>query len=364
LTRGGRWVPAGIRRHPRAYGVLGAVAIIVATVVTCLVLVLVSSPAPVRPASRATATPAAPVPVARPAVTRAPLVSPFTGEPVARLGPVLAVKIDNLAPARPQTGVNAADIVYVLPVEGGLSRFMAVYSSHLPKVIGPVRSARQTDLPVLRQFGTPGFAYSGASPHFLPFIHRARLIDLYAGLPKSAGAYSRGTSRPAPHNLYARSATLLADARGSHRALSVAHDIGFRFGPAPASARGKPTARFSATYPAASFRFTWSARSKRWLVAMDGVPARDTTGGPLGAPTIVIQYTVVRASHFLAYGMPAPYAQSVGHGTAVVLRDGKACTVKWSRPNANVGTAYTTATGERMTFATGQVWVLLTAPPR
>ena len=97
---------------------------------------------------------------------------------------------------------------------------------------------------------------------------------------------------------------------------------------------------------------------------MDGVPARDTTGGPLGAPTIVIQYTVVRASHFLAYGQPAPYAQSVGRGTAVVLRDGKAYPVTWSRPNANVGTAYTTAAGERMTFATGQVWVVLTAPPR
>src|SRR5512146_239732 len=205
LARGGRWVPAGIRRHPRAYGVLGALAIIVATVATSLALALASSPpAPVRPAARSTTTPPAPVPVARPAATRGPLVSPFTGEPVARLGPVLAVKIDNLAAARPQTGVNAADIVYVLPVEGGLSRFMAVYSSHLPKVIGPVRSARQTDLPVLRQFGTPGFAYSVASPHFLPFIQRARLIDLYAGLAKSAGAYFRGAGRPAPHNLYAR----------------------------------------------------------------------------------------------------------------------------------------------------------------
>lgn len=122
--------------------------------------------------------------------------------------------------------------------------------------------------------------------------------------------------------------------------------------------------RFSATYPAASFRFTWSARSHHWLVAMDGVPARDTTGGPLGAPTIVIQYTVVRVSHFLAYGQPAPYAQSVGHDTAVVLRGGKAYTVNWSQPNANAGTTYTTATGERMIFAKGQVWVLLTAPPR
>jgi len=92
------------------------------------------------------------------------LLSPFTGEPVQALGPVLAVKIDNLAPARPQTGLTGADIVYVLPVEGGLSRFLAVFSSHSPPVIGPVRSAREDDLELLRQFGRPAFAYSGAQP--------------------------------------------------------------------------------------------------------------------------------------------------------------------------------------------------------
>ena len=92
------------------------------------------------------------------------LRSPFTGEPVSSLTPVLAVKIDNSALARPQTGLTDADIVYVLPVEGGLSRLMAIFSSHYPTVAGPVRSARQDDLTLLRQFGQPGFAYSGATP--------------------------------------------------------------------------------------------------------------------------------------------------------------------------------------------------------
>ena len=67
------------------------------------------------------------------------LRSPFTGEPVPALNRVLAVKIDNIVNARPQTGLTHADIVYVLPVEGGLSRFLAVFSSHYPRVIGPVR---------------------------------------------------------------------------------------------------------------------------------------------------------------------------------------------------------------------------------
>ena len=83
------------------------------------------------------------------------LVSPFTGEPVNSLGPVLAVKIDNIVNARPQTGLGQADIVYVLPVEGGLSRFCAIFSSHVPPVVEPVRSARDDDLQLIRQLGRP-----------------------------------------------------------------------------------------------------------------------------------------------------------------------------------------------------------------
>ena len=89
--------------------------------------------------------PPRPTPSSVPSST-AELRSPFTGEPVSRLRAVLAVKIDNLVDARPQTGLTGADIVYVLPVEGGLSRFMAVFSSRMPAVIVPVRSARLEDL--------------------------------------------------------------------------------------------------------------------------------------------------------------------------------------------------------------------------
>src|SRR5580698_4386389 len=153
-------------------------AIVIATAGTILGLVLTGNSGASTPARHATG-------------AGRQLVSPFTGEPVRSLGPVLAVKIDNIVYARPQTGLTSADIVYVLPVEGGLSRFLAVFSSHLPPVIGPVRSAREDDLEVLRQFGTPAFAYSGAAPHLLPFVHRARIVDLYAGLPAASAAYSR-----------------------------------------------------------------------------------------------------------------------------------------------------------------------------
>jgi hypothetical protein len=283
--------------------------------------------------------------------TVAQLRSPFTGEPVRSLDRVLAVKIDNIVNARPQTGLTHADIVYSLPVEGGLSRFLAVFSSDYPRVIGPVRSAREDDLELLRQFGRPAFAYSGATATLLPYIHRtARIVDLYSGITRG---YFRDNNRIAPYNLYAHTRQLLQQAPHA----SKARDIGFRFGPPPSG--GKATRSASVSYPAASFTFTWSPARNRWLVSMDGARAVTTDGGRLAPATVVIQYTTVRTSRFLEYGKPPPYAESVGSGTALVLRDGKEWTTHWSRPSANGGTTFTTASGQRMTFAPGQVWVVL-----
>lgn len=288
-----------------------------------------------------------------------PLLSPFTGKPVRRLGPVLAVKIDNIVLARPQTGLTHADIVYVLPVEGGLSRFLAVFSSHFPPVIGPVRSAREDDIELLRQFGRPAFAFSGAQPQLLPVVEHSRIVDLYAGL---VGGYYRDLSRIEPYNLFAQTKTLLAEARRAGRANgpSTAHDIGFRFGPAPAG--GHARASFSVGYSAASFEFRWSARRARWLVWMDGSPALTTDAGQLRPKTVVIQYTRVRTSRFLEQGrVRPPFAVSTGSGTAVVLRGGMAYQVHWSRPRRPGGTTFRLPSGRPMTFARGQVWVVLVA---
>jgi hypothetical protein len=229
---------------------------------------------------------------------------------------------------------------------------MAIFSSRYPPAVGPVRSAREDDLQLLRQFGRPAFAYSGATPRLLPYIHRtARIVDLYAG---TTSGYYRDLSRLPPYNLYAHTRQLLAQAPGA----STAHDIGFRFGPPPAG--GKVSRSVSVSYPAASFRFTWSAAKGRWLVSMDGTRAVSSSGVRLSAATVVIQHTTVRTSRFKEYGFRPPYAESVGSGTTLVLRDGRAWAGHWSRPTANGGTTFTTASGQPMTFAPGQVWVVLT----
>ncbi|NBM15729.1 DUF3048 domain-containing protein [Streptomyces sp. GC420] len=277
--------------------------------------------------------------------------SPFTGR-AATPGPVLAVKIDNVAAARPQTGLDAADIVYVEEVEAGLTRLLAVYSSRLPDVVGPVRSARESDLELLRQFGRPALAFSGAQSALLPLIDAAPLYPLPPD--KAPAAYFRGQDRAAPHNLLLRPERALKAAPDA----SEAGDIGFRFGAAPVG--GTATSGHTVRFPAARYAFTWSADRDRWLIAMDGTAARTSGGDRLGAATVVVQYVTVRSSRFHdRWGSVSPYSETVGSGDALVLRDGRAHEARWSRTSAQSGTRYTTPGGEELAFARGPVWVVL-----
>ncbi|GAA2570227.1 MULTISPECIES: DUF3048 domain-containing protein [Streptomyces] len=269
--------------------------------------------------------------------------------------PVLAVKIDNAPAARPHTGVDAADVVYVEQVEGGLSRLMAVYATRLPESVGPVRSARESDLELLRQFDRPVLAFSGAQGKLLPLIDRAPLEGV---TPESSpGVYARGTDRPAPHNLYLRPERLM-DGPPGRAALTT----GFRFGRPPAG--GEPEDALTVRYPATRFTFTWSDADGRWPVSMDGVPATTAGGDRLAPATVVVQYVTVRRSGYRDFlGNNTPYTETVGSGEATVLREGRAYEARWNRPTAEDGTSFTTGDGERMTFAPGQVWVVYAEAP-
>jgi hypothetical protein len=299
--------------------------------------------APPPPAAANPQPSATPTPAAR--------THPFTGL-TAPAGPVLAVKIDNTRSAKPQLGLRSADIVYVEQVEGGLSRIMAIFSSKLPSRVGPVRSARISDLHLLPQFGKPAFAYSGVQGKMKPYVAEAPLFDV--SQDRSNTGYLRTGSHPAPYNLYGTPKQLLARGRGAAKAA----DIGFRFGPAPDG--GRAVTSYTARYPAASFRFQWSAAGKRWLVTQDGRADNAAEGGRLGGQTIVIQRAHTTRSQFHDFlGNYTPLVRTVGKGKATVLRDGKAYDARWSRASEKDGTTFTTASGQPMTFAPGQVWVVL-----
>ncbi|MGV9498597.1 DUF3048 domain-containing protein [Streptomyces sp. NPDC003642] len=262
----------------------------------------------------------------------------------------LAVKLDNARSARPHTGVDAADVVYVEQVEGGLSRLMAVYATRMPESVGPVRSARESDLELLRQFHRPTLVFSGAQKKLLPLIDEA---PLRAVTPSDApDAFHRASDRAAPHNLYLRPGRIVPEAPGR-----AALTTGFRYGSAPGG--GTATDSRTVRYPAARFTFTWSDARDRWLVGMDGAPATETGGARMAAATVVVQYVKIRESGFRDFlGNNSPYTETVGYGKATVLRDGRAWDVDWKRAKATDGTAFTTADGSPVNFAEGQVWVV------
>ncbi|MFZ4300122.1 DUF3048 domain-containing protein [Streptomyces cinereoruber] len=290
-----------------------------------------------------------------PAPTPTPMApagrSPFTGLP-AEPAPVLGVKIDNAAAARPHTGLGAADLVYVEQIEGGTTRLLAVYSSRLPERVGPVRSARESDISLLAAFGRPALAYSGAQTALNPLLAAAPLYPVTEST--APGAFLRSPDRAAPHNLYLRPDRALAAAPQA----GDAEDIGFRFGPAPPD--GTPTTTSTVRYPAARYTFTWSAADRAWRVAMDGRETRATDTGPLTPETVVVQRVTVRPSDFRdVTGAVSPYTETVGEGSATVLRDGRAHEARWSRPSDASGTTFTTPDGAPLAFAPGQVWIVL-----
>ncbi|MFJ8826760.1 DUF3048 domain-containing protein [Streptomyces sp. NPDC102467] len=264
---------------------------------------------------------------------------------------LLAVKIDNVGAARPQTGVQDADIVYAEQVEGGLSRLMAVFGSRLPDVVGPVRSARETDLELLAQFEQPTLAYSGAQAGVQTLIDAAPLRAIPQG--KDHGAYFRSNEKPAPHNLFLRPAKLGRTAPGA----SAGAAAGFRFA-ARVPAGGRPETERTVRFPSARFTFNWSAPKRRWLVSMDGSAAVTADGTRLAAATVVVQYVDVQQSRFHdKLGNMTPLSRTVGSGQAVVLRDGRAYDATWQRPGAGNSTAFT-VDGRPLPFAPGQVWVV------
>ena len=94
----------------------------------------------------------------------------------------MAVKVENLPDARPQFGLDKADIVFEEPVEGGITRFIAVFQCHTAARIEPVRSARLVDAQILEPLGRILFAYSGAiQPVINEVDSRRSLLDDVGG---------------------------------------------------------------------------------------------------------------------------------------------------------------------------------------
>ena len=273
-------------------------------------------------------------------------------------GPILVVKIDDTPPAHPQAGLEDADVVYIEQVEGGLTRLAAVFSSKIPAVVGPVRSARISDIEILQQYGRVAFAYSGAQSKLLPVIAAANLENLGAQ-HQSREIYAEDPLRSSPTAMMLQAMKLMQKVSTAKLPIAISKSVGWSFGDRPDT--GTAIASVRVSWPASAYEATWSASQERWLLSQRAVADLSTSGKQLGPTTFLIQLVSITPSEYHdKVGGVTPFSATVGSGSGYVLRNGVSIAANWRRLSADEGTTWTDKSGEEIKFAPGQIWIALT----
>ena len=290
--------------------------------------------------------------------------APLTGLPVADPGllgrPALAVKIDNLdtpgETAVPQTGLAFADVVVEEVVEGGITRFVAVLHSTDAPEVGPVRSARTTDVHLLPILGRPLFAYSGGNPGVLQAVRESPALVDRGG--EWAPAYVRIGGRRPPHDLYLRPWEVFARADGAGAPPVIAP-----FRPRGAgSPVGEPVQGVNLGFSgaaAAGVSWSWLPEHGRWVRHQRGRLHVDAAGYAVGPRNVVVMVTEYVAS---PADPRSPEAVSIGSGTAVVLTDGKAVEGRWERPSVDAPLTFVDGNGQPVPLSAGRTWIEMVRP--
>jgi hypothetical protein len=290
---------------------------------------------------------------------------PLTGLAAAQGGPVrpaLVVKIDNAPAARPQAGLNQADVVFVEQVEGGTTRFAAVFHSEDAPRLGPVRSARSTDIGIMSALGRPLFSYSGANKVFKEQVSRAPLIDV--GVDRYPAPYRREGARPAPHNLFSTTASLFGVA--PKEATAPPPLFLYDEPETPATGPGAvPVRHLHVDWPSRGFVADYDWDSSVWRRTQGGRSHLDAAGYQVAPANVIVQFVTYRNTGLVdPSGSPVPEAQVTGEGDAWVLTEGMLVPARWSKPDANAVTRYLDANGADIRLAPGRTWVELAPPGR
>ena len=263
--------------------------------------------------------------------------------------PALAAKIDNHPDARPQTGLDGADLVFEELVEGGLTRYLAVWHSRIPADIGPVRSIRPMDPDIASP--TAGLlAYSGGQPQFVAMIQATELVTATEGDP----AFFRTTDNFAPHNLHVHAKQFV----GANRDVDPPpQHFAFSNDATDSSAvrMGRRTKRIDVSFSTFSNpSWTWSRRDAVWKRTQSGARDLDAAGRQLTATNVIVMRVAIDNS----YG-DVPKTVLVGSGDAWIGTGGSVLPVHWSKESRTEPIRFTDAQGATVRIAPGNTWVEL-----
>jgi len=272
---------------------------------------------------------------------------------------ILVVKIDDTNAAHPQIGIEDADLVYVEQVEGGLTRLAAIYTSKLPPLIGPIRSARISDIELLAQFGRVGFAYSGAQSKMRPVIAEANLENLSAER-NPPSIYGKDPNRIGPVDMILKPDLLLERANANPKIrIETATASVFAFGDAPKGETNTAIAKIK--WPSAKYELRWDSANEKWLIYFNEKPNMAANGEHLYADTAIIQIVSITPSIYGdKFGEITPFSKTTGSGKAVMLRDGFSYQISWQRNLETDVTTWKSEDGDVANFKPGRTWIFLT----
>ncbi len=291
-----------------------------------------------------------------------PQTFPLTGLPVTASDaaninrPALMVKIDNAPQAWPQAGINQADVVYEEMVEGGITRYMAVFQSQDAPLVGPIRSVRGTDVALAAQTGGL-IAYSGGIPAFVSAVRNTGVIDV--GAFAAGQDYTRDYSRPSPHNLFSTTQKLYSSANTS---VQPAHPL-FQFGSANQSIPSSIAKSSSSTEvyisSAADDLWTYHGSTGQYTKSIGGQAIVDTAGAPLSTTNVIIEFvSYVNTQYVDPAGNPVPEADILGTGNGEVLMGGSYAPISWSKSSDSQPTTYSYSTGQPLKLRPGRTFVV------
>ncbi|MFI2293789.1 DUF3048 domain-containing protein [Isoptericola sp. NPDC019571] len=272
--------------------------------------------------------------------------------------PALAVKIENAPEARPQTGLEDADLVWEEVVEGGITRFVAVYHSRVPKAVEPVRSVRPMDPDVVAPLGGI-LAYSGGQAPFIAAVEKSGTQSVI--MDRGDAGFSRDPGRAAPHNVVGDPKAFLDQADDER---TVPPPAQFRYagkaGDGTAAADGTKAATLDVTLsPAQRSVWDWSGEDKKWLRSEGSSESVSSSGKRHEATNVLaLSVDVVDTKYKDPAGAPVPQTELIGKGKGVLASAGRTVSVQWSKKDQK-SPVELTRDGEPVELDPGSTWIEL-----
>lgn len=288
-----------------------------------------------------------------------PALNPLTGVGAVPKTPLIAVKIDDTAPGRPQVGIDKADIVYIEAVEAGYTRLAALFGTRKPTV-GYVRSTRPSDPDLFLQYGKITEAYSGGQKVSLRIRRRAGLT----GWSDDQGSafFQRVTRAASTYINLTLDLAAVAKKTKTNRPRSNGWTFNSSLSGLPAIAGTAVRTVVTGSYRTGTpLNFRWDSKLTKYVRYINGVRQVAADGKAVSATNVIVQSCTVKP--YLAdkdvNGFPAQFTTTVGTGKVSVFRQGKRINGTWSRPKPSAGTTLHTSAGKSLPLNPGNTWVVL-----